>query len=388
MASKQIKCLELFLKAGADVNHGHFTVLALAAGNGFDEAVKLLIQAGADVNKGSEYGMTPLMEALEHCANDMFRDKHKKCVELLLKTGADVNIECEGDTALTIASRPGLSEAVDLLIRVGADVNKVPGYCFTPLMEASEKYNGNIHSNHYIACMELLINAGADVNITTSGGSALTTASGDVFDKSENAVQLLIRAGADVNKFCPEVNGTPLWAATTRGLSKKAELLLKAGADVNFQNSEGNRALILVSMGIALYDRNEVDYLACLKLLLRYGAEIDVRNRQSENALQHCVASHRGTKESDDICRLLFAAGERPDGICDEKIPDCLKFKDVQLELKHICREAIRKHLLELDPHTHLFGRVPRLGLPSLLIDYLLYDMSLDDDIDDNTSGH
>ena len=36
-----------------------------------------------------------------------------------------------------------------------------------------------------------------------------------------------------------------------------------------------------------------------------------------------------------------------------------------RLHLKHICREAIRKHLLNLDPHTHLFGRVPRLGLPT-----------------------
>ena len=44
----------------------------------------------------------------------------------------------------------------------------------------------------------------------------------------------------------------------------------------------------------------------------------------------------------------------------------------------------IRKHLPHLDPRTHLFGRVPRIGLPSLLTDYLLYDMSLDDDQDDD----
>ena len=66
--------------------------------------------------------------------------------------------------------------------------------------------------------------------------------------------------------------------------------------------------------------------------------------------------------KSGDICQLVFAAGETLDGIPDEKIPDCLKFDDVQFELKHICREAIRKHLLNLDPHSHLFGRVPRLG--------------------------
>ena len=94
----------------------------------------------------------------------------------------------------------------------------------------------------------------------------------------------------------------------------------------------------------------------------------------------------RGEKRK-DICRLLFAAGETPDGIPDDEIPDCLKFDDLQLGLKHICREVIRKHLLSLDPHTHLFGRVLRLGLPSSLTEYLLYNQTLDDDIDDNRSG-
>ena len=28
------------------------------------------------------------------------------------------------------------------------------------------------------------------------------------------------------------------------------------------------------------------------------------------------------------------------------------------LDLRHLCRAAIRKHLLYLDPHSHLFDRV------------------------------
>ena len=41
---------------------------------------------------------------------------------------------------------------------------------------------------------------------------------------------------------------------------------------------------------------------------------------------------------------------------------------------------AIREHLLELDPHTHLFYRVPRLGLPDVVTDYLLFNMSIEKD--------
>ena len=48
----------------------------------------------------------------------------------------------------------------------------------------------------------------------------------------------------------------------------------------------------------------------------------------------------------------------------------------------YVCRETIRKHLLKLDPHTHLFDSLPKLGLPSSVTEYLLYGETLDDDID------
>ena len=94
------------------------------------------------------------------------------------------------------------------------------------------------------------------------------------------------------------------------------------------------------------------------------------------NALAEVICNYNyGEKES----RLLFAAGESLENVGESKIPDCLKFKDLQLLLKQICREAIRKHLLDLDPHSNLFCRIPRLGLPQLLNQYLLYGESLDD---------
>ena len=84
------------------------------------------------------------------------------------------------------------------------------------------------------------------------------------------------------------------------------------------------------------------------------------------------------------VIKLLYAAGETLEGTEEDKIPEELKFEDEKLQLKHICREAIRKHLLKLDPHQHLFGRIPELGLPSALSKYLLFNLSFDtDDIGD-----
>ena len=216
--------------------------------------------------------------------------------------------------------------------------------------------------------------------------------------KRIKCIKLLLQAGADVN--VERLDHTPLNMSIKHGFHEALELLIRAGADVNLVNSNGNTALNAFSLGRLCYHR-EMNRFGCLKLLLRSGVKINIRNSRSENALQRLVRPTGadfipflfGDCEAQDgntdanICRLLFAAGETLDGIPGEEIPDNLKFDDVKLNLKHMCREAIRKHLLKLDSHTHLFGRVPRLELPSLLTEYLVYDMSLDDDVDDNSNG-
>ena len=60
---------------------------------------------------------------------------------------------------------------------------------------------------------------------------------------------------------------------------------------------------------------------------------------------------------------------------------DCLNIKEPSL--KHLCRETIREHLLQLDLHGNLFMRIPLLGTPKLITNYLLYHLSLDDNTQD-----
>ena len=77
---------------------------------------------------------------------------------------------------------------------------------------------------------------------------------------------------------------------------------------------------------------------------------------------------------------LLFAAGERfDDRDLRERINTLFDLEECSLGLKHLCRERLRRHLIDLNPHAHLFNRIPHLGLPPLLNEYLLYDVSLDD---------
>ena len=79
------------------------------------------------------------------------------------------------------------------------------------------------------------------------------------------------------------------------------------------------------------------------------------------------VAGDKITKPSDKVSKVLNEAGE--------------------MNLSNLCREVIRNHLLEMDRHKNLFGRVPRLGLPAALQSFLLYDQTLDDDDDDDDVG-
>ena len=87
---------------------------------------------------------------------------------------------------------------------------------------------------------------------------------------------------------------------------------------------------------------------------------------------------------------LLYAAGETLQGLTlrrlkteileGEEVPECIKEMFTDTSLKHLCRQHIRKHLIQLKPHRHLFGIIRQLGLPSLIESYLLYNMSLDID--------
>ena len=84
---------------------------------------------------------------------------------------------------------------------------------------------------------------------------------------------------------------------------------------------------------------------------------------------------------------LLFAGGEQRGRTVQRysiygdtfltEMPEFLKQADLNLCLKHACREAVRNHLIGLNKHLHLFHRVYQLGLPTLLASYLVYYMSL-----------
>lgn len=117
----------------------------------------------------------------------------------------------------------------------------------------------------YLEMAELLIDAGADLNVRDDCGfSPLHKAVGE---NDTNMAKLLIAKGADVNSY-DEINGTPLFTACAHNRLSISELLLSSGADVNVCDKYGNSPIVYAVI------RGHYDIV---KQLIRYHANIDVK---------------------------------------------------------------------------------------------------------------
>ena len=110
-------------------------------------------------------------------------------------------------------------------------------------------------------------------------------------------------------------------------------------------------------------------------MLLQAGAKINISNKTGRNALTIHITENETIHH--ETAMLLYAAGEQLENHTLKTLNDAVNEDLKSIRLDHLCREAIRKHLIRLDPHTHLFKRIPLLNLPHLT-SYLLYELSIE----------
>ena len=324
------------------------TILAFigATAAGHVDCVNELIEAGADVNAISITGAVPIHSHLLESTSDLTdREEMKRrqhcCFQMLIKAGADVNsFDKQGLTALYKAACNRHCGLMNILMQAGADVNTTTTdyYRSTLLMTLSRL--GLTQS------MQIILDAGADVNTRTSEGeTALTFA---------------------VNPNC-------------------LKLLIKYGADVNNVHKSGFTSFMRISTAGHLH------VLECLKLLLDAGAYVNKTHNSEKmsglNSLQVCIKTLR----NQNIIFLFFAAGEKLAGdtfpeydgdgtvIGQTKVPDYVLDLDKEFCLIQLCRKQIRNTVMENEPYGNLFVRVRHLGLPSVLQSFLLYDLNVHD---------
>ena len=258
---------------------------------GLLELCKLLLDNNADPNETTgQYG-----SAL-HAA---IASGHNHIVQLLLDRKADfqtyrryignfVNGELN---SLQVAAHTSNTAALTALMAAGAEINSVGGHFGTALHTSS--------ANRDIKCIKLLLEHGADVNITALGH---TTVLQDAISMPESgdkeAIKVLLEAGADPNAtgWNRSKHATPLelafkhYNAETQAV---VEWLLDHGADVNNMNGELGGALQAAALvqprkwgpefytGVGFKDQDEA-----MTLLLDHGASLDAQHDWSLSALQ------------------------------------------------------------------------------------------------------
>ena len=383
--------------------------LVHAAGEGHDECVAELIKAGADVN-AKRWRYNALHRCIECC--QVYREgiekgvevagsnrNYGRCLDLLLEAGAEINNKYLNDVA-----RDGNVEFVEKLVKAGADVNETDNYTFydviSPLKAAVRGGNEE--------CVRFLLEAGADPNGLPPGHS--TPLSEALWKGHEQFVALLLNAGANVNAFVNIKHQTVLFRASSgSGWSKKVlqqlidlgsnvnikdtmgqtplffgaydpdlekiKILIEAGADVNAADKDGNTVLHNLARNCG-----DASRLKSVKLFLKCRCFINKTNHMGRNALaEHIVDTD--CHDDPQLRKLLFAAGETFDGRIPEGY-EPLPEDPQDMSLKSKCRRMPRTHLLKLNANVNLFLRIPQLGLPTLLRDDLLYDVSIDDEND------
>ena len=357
-ASHDYECTRLLLEEGADENAKNmFGTTALMIAIPSDQSMQLLLQNGADVNSNASDGSTALMIATPYVS----------CVQLLLAEGADVAVKGNNNVTAWLSATEGMySDSLDLLIQAGGNVNSAyKGNGLTALMVATIHGHGK--------CVDLLLQAGAKVH---------------TIDKNKfTALRYAVDAygGYRVFRNRKHYDHVRCYRA-----AKCVMLLVSAGADINGSFTEGGilSAMILNRIcptGCRCKELS-VDKHSLLRLFLNSGVNLskifkrhgkEVQNLQPDT-LMLLSAAGATTKELSKLAQFLEKA---PSNLASVQAADTIRQILFQkFNLMSVCRLSLRDHLLNTNPHRNLFVSVQLPGLPSILIDYLLFNIYLQGD--------
>ena len=133
----------------------------------------------------------------------MDRSGRVACFELLRDAGANLEAKDARDyRPLHFSALRADVEMVSLLIQAGVNVNVTSRDGFTPLHETTSRLS-YVKSN--VDCADLLLKAGAAVNVKANGWTPLAIA---INRRHRRMLPVFLRAGAEIPEYVFTVNGT------------------------------------------------------------------------------------------------------------------------------------------------------------------------------------
>ncbi|NWV76544.1 ASB10 protein, partial [Dasyornis broadbenti] len=155
-------------------------------------------------------------------------------------------------------------------------------------------------SRGYTDCLRLLLLRGAAVDFAPGGKTALHEACAAA---SIECVRLLLSSGADPEAVS-EDGYRPLHLCKSSDSIECVRQLLQHGASVNSRTEEENDTALHVASRHGLVEH--------VQLLLHYGAELEVKNKEGQTPLNAACAQHHQPQDMDRyyrVCQLLVESG-------------------------------------------------------------------------------
>ncbi len=200
------------------------------------ENIEKLIKKGYNVNKKNKYGLSPLHIAVYFSSKTAKEKIGLDIINILLKNGADVNIKDNEDKTPLFYSTN--TKILRILLNNGANINACDNEGKTPLFYANN-----------LQLIIFLLDNGADPNVKNSEGDAI------IHNSSADTITSL----------------------------------LKHGANPNIQNKSGKTVL---------HDFYTLEDPKLVKVLLNYGARIDIKDNNGETPYS-VAENYKGNKRKE-----------------------------------------------------------------------------------------
>lgn len=302
--------LELLLNKGIDINEQNYkgeTALMYAIWQGNFGAVKLLLEKGANLELCDYERKTSIMHAF------LCNNSKVNIIELLIKNGANLKVNNKsGESLLRLVIKNNGLNAVQFLISKNIydinDINEKDESGSTALCDA-------INFNKNKDVVEVLIKAGANVNNKSKYGfSPLYWAS----DQKKELVELLINNGAEIN-ITDNGGVTSLMNSVRKNKTEIIEVLLNLGANIFLKDKNNKTALdyakesknkevkklFINKLKLVLFDAiNMGDYNKVKNLLIII--PLSVYDNNKNNPL-HIASQINNYKKKSEIFKLLLS---------------------------------------------------------------------------------
>jgi ankyrin repeat protein len=252
------------------------------------------VKATRNSDKGVAYNLAKIETILSYGGVDINARSNTNCTALMY--------------AAFYARGEKYIEILQLLVNAGADLN------FQGFGRGHENYTALMYATRYsnttssIEAVRLLVNAGATIDTVNAIGQTPLMYASLHAKNSVDIVQLLLDAGAMINATCNQ-GCTPLMYATANSSCTSSieavKLLIDAGADmyIDMKSSQTMHKGFTALMYACKYANNNSS-METVQTLVQAGADLDSRDSIGWTALMHSTRA-----STEEVLQILIDAG-------------------------------------------------------------------------------